>query len=350
VVILVGAIGGLLVYFRHETTVWLTARDFARAQLSRRAVWVGLPAENHRLRATLTRAERATLHDAADFDPTTQPAEQFVSLLHEHSTNVVILSLSGLGRETAAAILLACAREGVEVLVRPGLAALPLPRIRVEQFGGEAVFHYRAQEAAPGALLAKQLFDHTAAAVLLVVLAPVFGIIALAIRLTSPGPVLYRQTRAGLNGRAFTLLKFRSMAAGAEAQQGALTARNEMRGPVFKVSDDPRVTPLGRLLRRHSLDELPQLWNVLRGEMSLVGPRPLPIDEVRRFDQDTHRRRLSVKPGLTGLWQTSGRSDIIDFAEWVRLDLYYIDGWSLWLDVKILLATIPVALFGRGGR
>ncbi|HND62041.1 MAG TPA: sugar transferase, partial [Opitutaceae bacterium] len=132
--------------------------------------------------------------------------------------------------------------------------------------------------------------------------------------------------------------------------QASLAHRNEMKGPVFKVTNDPRVTPLGRFLRRHSLDELPQLWNVLRGEMSLVGPRPLPIEEVKRFDQDTHRRRLSVKPGLTCLWQVSGRNDIADFDDWVRLDLAYIDQWSLWLDFKILLLTIPVALFGRGGK
>ena len=181
-------------------------------------------------------------------------------------------------------------------------------------------------------------------------LSPLLLLIALAIRLTSPGPAIYRQVRAGLNGRSFRMLKFRSMRAGAEDQQAELAAQNEMRGPVFKVANDPRVTPLGRILRRHSLDELPQLWNVLRGEMSLVGPRPLPVEEVKRFDSDTHRRRLSVKPGLTGLWQVSGRSEIADFTDWVRLDLAYIDEWSLWLDCKILLATLPAALFGRGAR
>jgi lipopolysaccharide/colanic/teichoic acid biosynthesis glycosyltransferase len=153
-----------------------------------------------------------------------------------------------------------------------------------------------------------------------------------------------------LNGRPFTMFKFRSMQSGADQHQAELAQHNEMRGPVFKVSADPRVTPLGRFLRRFSLDELPQLWNVLRGEMSLVGPRPLPIEEVKRFADDAHRRRLSVKPGLTCLWQISGRNDIADFDDWVRLDLAYIDQWSLWLDLKILIATIPVALLGRGGR
>jgi lipopolysaccharide/colanic/teichoic acid biosynthesis glycosyltransferase len=129
-----------------------------------------------------------------------------------------------------------------------------------------------------------------------------------------------------------------------------LAALNEMTGPVFKITKDPRVTPIGKWLRKTSVDEFPQLFNVLRGEMSLVGPRPLPVDEVRRFDDVAHRRRLSVKPGLTCLWQISGRNQISDFREWVRLDLEYIDNWSLWLDFKIILRTIPVVLFGRGAK
>ena len=350
VIILVGAIGGLLIYARHELTSWLQSRDFARGQLRRRALWVGLPAENSRMRGTLTRAEQASLEDAGEFDPTAQPVEDFVRRLHGQAINVVILNVAGIAHDQASRILRACSREGVEVLVRQGFSALPWPQVTVDQFGGEAVFYYRAQSAAYSHLLIKHLFDYAASAVLLVLLSPVFALVALAIKLTSPGPVLYRQTRAGLNGRSFPMLKFRSMKLGAEEQQAELAAQNEMRGPVFKVTNDPRVTPLGRFLRRHSLDELPQLWNVLRGEMSLVGPRPLPVEEVKRFDDDTHRRRLSVRPGLTCLWQISGRNDIADFEDWVRLDLAYIDQWSLWLDLKILLATIPVALFGRGAR
>jgi lipopolysaccharide/colanic/teichoic acid biosynthesis glycosyltransferase len=184
----------------------------------------------------------------------------------------------------------------------------------------------------------------------LLVLAPLFLLTALLVATSSRGPIIYRQQRAGLNGRPFTMYKFRSMRAGAEQLQADLADHNEMEGPVFKMKRDPRVTPVGRFLRRHSLDELPQLWNVLRGEMSLVGPRPLPLEEVHRFENLAHRRRLSVKPGLTCLWQVRGRNDITSFEEWVRLDLEYIDQWSLWLDVKILLATLPVALLGRGAR
>jgi lipopolysaccharide/colanic/teichoic acid biosynthesis glycosyltransferase len=174
--------------------------------------------------------------------------------------------------------------------------------------------------------------------------------IAAAIKFTSPGPVLFRQQRSGLSGAPFTLYKFRTMITNAEQFKHELEAMNEMSGPVFKLTNDPRITPIGRWLRKYSLDELPQLWNALRGEMSLVGPRPLPVDEVKRFDNLAHRRRLSMKPGLTCLWQISGRNQISDFKEWVRLDLEYIDHWSLWLDLKILLLTVPVVLRGTGAK
>jgi lipopolysaccharide/colanic/teichoic acid biosynthesis glycosyltransferase len=146
------------------------------------------------------------------------------------------------------------------------------------------------------------------------------------------------------------MYKFRTMVTDAEQRKQELAAFNEMSGPVFKVSNDPRITAVGRWLRKFSLDEFPQLFNVLRGEMSLVGPRPLPVDETRRFDDFAHRRRLSVKPGLTCLWQISGRSNVRDFKEWVRLDLEYIDNWSLWLDLKILIQTIPIVVKGSGAK
>jgi lipopolysaccharide/colanic/teichoic acid biosynthesis glycosyltransferase len=176
------------------------------------------------------------------------------------------------------------------------------------------------------------------------------AVVAFVIKVTSPGPVLFRQQRSGLSGRPFTIYKFRTMVSNAEQLKDELAAMNEMSGPVFKVSQDPRVTGVGRWLRKYSIDEFPQLYNVLRGEMSLVGPRPLPVDEVKRFSDLAHRRRLSMKPGLTCLWQVSGRNEIKDFKDWVRLDLEYIDNWSLWLDVKILWWTVPIVLTGAGAR
>jgi exopolysaccharide biosynthesis polyprenyl glycosylphosphotransferase len=200
-------------------------------------------------------------------------------------------------------------------------------------------------------MLAKQALDLFGALVALLIFGPlVMFPIAVLIKLTSPGPVMFRQQRSGINGAPFSIFKFRTMNSNAEQFKHELAAMNEMSGPVFKVTNDPRITPIGRWLRKFSLDELPQLFNVLRGEMSLVGPRPLPVDEVRRFNDLAHRRRLSVKPGLTCLWQVSGRNKISNFQDWVRLDLKYIDNWSIWLDVAILLRTIPVVVLGTGAK
>jgi len=186
------------------------------------------------------------------------------------------------------------------------------------------------------------------ATALLVILSPVLVAIAIAIKLDSPGPVLFRQLRCGLHGRPFTFLKSRSMRVDAEALKKDLAPYNEMDGPAFKMTNDPRVTPLGGFLRRTSLDELPQLWNIIRGDMSIVGPRPAVLEEVRQYEP-WQRRRLSMKPGLTCLWQVNGRNELT-FDEWMRLDLEYIDNWSLWLDLKIAFKTIPAVLFGRGAR
>jgi exopolysaccharide biosynthesis polyprenyl glycosylphosphotransferase len=198
--------------------------------------------------------------------------------------------------------------------------------------------------------ITKLLLDFFGALALIILTGLPMLIIALWIKLTSPGPAVFRQKRSGLNGAPFTIFKFRTMMTNAEQLKHELAAMNEMSGPVFKVTNDPRITPFGKWLRKWSLDELPQLFNVLRGEMSLVGPRPLPVDEVKRFSDLAHRRRLSVKPGLTCLWQIKGRNQIADFKEWVRLDLEYIDNWSIWLDVKILLLTPPAVLRGTGAK
>src|SRR5579885_2784098 len=190
--------------------------------------------------------------------------------------------------------------------------------------------------------LAKRIVDVVAAAALLVLLAPVLLLITIAIKLESRGPVLFRQTRLGKDGCSFTFLKFRGMVADAEARQAELDALNEADGPIFKMKRDPRVTRVGRFIRKTSLDELPQLWNVLRGEMSLVGPRPPVPKEVSRYEPWQHGR-LAVKPGMTGLWQVSGRSNI-RFSEMVRLDFEYIEHWSLLLDMKIVLLTFVAVI------
>ncbi len=197
-------------------------------------------------------------------------------------------------------------------------------------------------------LIVKRVIDFSVAVGCLLLLSPLVLVTALLVKLTSPGPVFYRQTRCGLFGRRFTLVKFRTMVDGAQDRLWEIRHLNEMDGPVFKMRNDPRVTALGGFLRRSSIDEIPQFWNVVKGEMSIVGPRaPLP-EEVGHYSL-RQRRRLSVKPGITCLWQVSGRSHI-DFQRWMDLDLEYIDNWSLWLDLGIMLKTIPAVFTGRGAR
>jgi lipopolysaccharide/colanic/teichoic acid biosynthesis glycosyltransferase len=197
-------------------------------------------------------------------------------------------------------------------------------------------------------LFVKRLIDIAVSSALLLLLSPLFLLIAAAIKITTPRlPVLFPWRVIGLHGRPFTGYKFTTMVADAEAQKDGLRALNEMQGPVFKIKDDPRVTPLGRMLRRFSLNELPQLWSVLKGDMSLVGPRPAFRDELERYEL-WQKRKLSVRPGLTCLWQVSGRNSINDFNDWVRLDLEYIERWSLWLDMRILARTAWAVVSGTG--
>jgi exopolysaccharide biosynthesis polyprenyl glycosylphosphotransferase len=350
VVVMTGGLAGILIYARAEIMRRIDATRLAQEQFRRRVLWVGAPEAVAQLRAGLVPYESELLQTAADIDPRGGMADDFVALLHQHSVNLVVVDVTGLAATDILPVLSACEREGVETVVRAGIFHTPVFRPEIDNLGGEPVVFYRAQTAPAGHLLVKRVFDFLGAALLLVLSLPGLAVIIAVIKFTSSGPVFFRQRRCGLNGRPFEMIKFRSMVCDAETLKADLAARNEMKGPVFKVRDDPRVTRAGGFLRRHGLDELPQLWNVLRGEMSLVGPRPLPVDEVHRFDDDAHRRRLSVLPGMTCLWQVHGRNDIVDFTEWVRLDLEYIDHWSLWLDFKILLATIPAVLFGRGGR
>jgi lipopolysaccharide/colanic/teichoic acid biosynthesis glycosyltransferase len=241
-----------------------------------------------------------------------------------------------------------CAEAGVPVYMPLEEHALPLPSPEVETVGKNHYLVYQPRKVAAPALAAKMLLDRLLAALLIVALLPLMLLIAVAVGIFVGRPVLYVQRRGGLYGKPFPMLKFRTMRLGADAQRPELAELNEMDGPVFKIRNDPRVTPFGRILRRTSLDELPQLFNVLAGQMSLVGPRPLPIDETEAL-AGPHRRRLSMRPGLTCLWQVSGRSDLT-FGEWMGLDLEYVDRWSLGLDLAILLRTIPAIVSRRGAH
>jgi exopolysaccharide biosynthesis polyprenyl glycosylphosphotransferase len=267
-------------------------------------------------------------------------------LLRRHVIDAVIVACPRSMLATITTVVDTCAAAGVPITVLSDLFGDYLPPPVAARFGTLPALTFAPVHHDPLALAAKRATDVAGACAGLLFAGPVLLAAALAVKLTSPGPVLFRQVRCGLHGRRFEMLKLRTMVSGAEARRAELEHLNEMDGPVFKVRDDPRVTPVGRFLRRFSLDELPQLFDVLRGTMSLVGPRPSIPSEVDEY-QTFERRRLSMRPGLTCLWQISGRNEI-GFDDWVRLDLEYIDTWSLAGDLRILLRTFPAVLRGKG--
>jgi exopolysaccharide biosynthesis polyprenyl glycosylphosphotransferase len=351
VIVLFGFISFLLIFTKEEILRFGLRSKFARSQLERRFILVGTGEETNRMRQQLRARPEDGMVVLAELDLNTKSVEELSHLLHEHSVNGVILNARHNYFEQVENAIKTCELEGVEVWLIADFFKTQISHTSFDDFQGRPVLVFSTTPGASWQSVLKQVFDVVMAFFLVVILSPlVFIPIGLFIKLGSPGPILFRQKRCGLNGQPFTIFKFRTMETDAEQRQAELAAMNEMSGPVFKIKNDPRVTRIGRFLRKSSLDELPQLFNVLRGEMSLVGPRPLPVDEVKRFDDFAHRRRLSVKPGLTCLWQISGRNEVSDFRDWVRLDLEYIDNWSLWLDVKILWRTIPIVLIGTGAR
>jgi exopolysaccharide biosynthesis polyprenyl glycosylphosphotransferase len=254
-----------------------------------------------------------------------------VQLIEKEAVDEVLITLPWMYHRKIMGIVRECERQQVSAGIVPDLFQMSLSRVDVDDLGGVPLIGVREVGFGRGALLVRR---------------PLLALIALAIWLDSPGPIVFRQIRVGTGGKLFEIYKFRSMREGAEAELEELRDLNEADGPLFKIHDDPRLTRVGRILRHTSFDELPQLWNVLRGEMSLVGPRPPLPAEVGRY-MEWHKKRLEVRPGMTGLPQVSGRS-LLSFDEMVLLDIYYIENWSLWLDFKILLRTIPKVLFGGG--
>ena len=246
-------------------------------------------------------------------------------------------------------VMLYCEKAGLKVNLAVNLFDLKFSKAKQTDLHGFPLLSFESTSSDFGYLFIKRIFDFVAAGLGMVLLAPFFLMIIILIKISSEGPVFYKQFRCGLYGRKFVFYKFRTMIADAELKLNDLLKYNEMDGPVFKMKNDPRITGIGQWLRKFSIDELPQLWNVVKGDLSLVGPRPPLPHEVEKYDI-WQRRRLSMRPGITCLWQISGRNRIVDFKDWMKLDLDYIDNWTLWLDFKILFKTIPVVLFGIGAR
>ena len=247
----------------------------------------------------------------------------------------------------ASQIVEQCEEQGILVRMMGDIFSPKQAKSTIDQVGGHSTLTLNTGAIGEEAVLIKRSIDLLIAVPSVILLLPFFAFIATLIKITSPGPVFFIQERVGLNKRLFRLLKFRTMVPEAESLQAELEHLNEVKGAAFKITNDPRITPLGNLLRKTSIDELPQLINVINGDMSLVGPRPLPIRDLQEFNEDWQRRRWSVRPGLTCLWQVSGRSSL-SFTKWMELDLQYIDKWSIWLDLKILFKTIPAVIKGTG--
>lgn len=273
-------------------------------------------------------------------------AHDLPSILENRVIDEVIFAVSQEELNQMSNLLLLCEERGITFRVVLNFFPHTISRTHLEEMDGYPLLTFSTTPKSELLFFFCRVVDVAGSLLLLGLLAPLFLLISILIRLDTPGPILYRQTRCGLNGRRFTLYKFRSMVQDAEEKKKGLINFNLMRGPVFKMKNDPRITRVGKILRRLSLDELPQLYNVLKGDMSFVGPRPPLPEEVEKY-KGWQRRRLSMKPGITGLWQVSGRNQI-DFEDWIKLDLEYIDNWSLWLDLKIILKTIPAVLSGKG--
>jgi len=349
VFILFGFCSFALTMLKGELTRWIYQSKLGQAQFKRRIMLIGAPEDIPALRESIKSAGQE-LEVVGEINVNVSSIDHLVAFIHEHSVNTVLIEASHTVLSQVEAVIRSCELEGIETWLLADFFKTQISKTSLDNFFGRPVFVFHSGPEMPWARIVKQIIDLVGGLVLLAVFSWIMVLSAIIIKLTSKGPILFKQERSGLNGRPFVMYKFRTMVTNAEQLKQELAALNEMSGPVFKVTNDPRVTKFGRFLRKSSFDELPQLFNVLRFEMSLVGPRPLPVDEVKRFDDVAHRRRLSVRPGLTCLWQVSGRNDLKDFEEWVRLDLKYIDNWSLWLDIKILWRTIWVVLFGTGAR
>ncbi len=350
VLIIFAMLAPVALLLRERLMVWYHIRQLRQGADGERIIVAGEPASIRNLLDGLTPAQRLEIQVVAEIDLQSQGIEALVESLHRHSVGRVVLAFSCIELDKVQRAIEACEIEGVEAWLNADFIHTSVARPTYEVLAKRPMLVFRATPELSWALLVKNVVDRVGALCGLLVLSPLLIGVAILVRVSSPGPVIFRQKRAGLHGQPFEMWKFRTMCADAEQRRDELAARNTMTGPVFKVDDDPRVTPIGKWLRRTSIDELPQLFNVLHGEMSLVGPRPLPLYEVEKFERAEHRRRLSMKPGLTCIWQIRGRNKVTDFRDWVRMDLEYIDNWSIALDFYILIRTIPTVLLGSGAK
>ena len=334
------------------TAAWLK-RQITKESAKERVLLAGSKAETTQLLAELDPDITGSWNIVDHFDLEERAVEELFVLLKEQAVSRVIFAAKETGFDKVARAVEACELQGVEAWIAASFIRSQIARPVFDVLGKKPMLVLRSTPELSWELLFKDSFDRVAAVLIILLTLPLWIFAAIGIRLMSPGaPVFFSQMRAGRYGQPFRMWKFRTMMANAENLLDQIKEEhgNQMDGPVFKLDQDPRIFSFGSLLRKLSIDELPQLLNVVTGDMSLVGPRPLPLYEVEAFCEMSHRRRLSVKPGITCEWQVGGRNKITSFEDWVAMDLRYIDNWSLWLDFTILLRTIPAVLFGKGAR
>jgi exopolysaccharide biosynthesis polyprenyl glycosylphosphotransferase len=330
-------------------------RSWMRGQIKQgrfreRVVFAGPLEDVERLIKSLPEDHVQQMDIVSRIDIAVQPISRLVEAIHEKSVGRVIFAASHVHFNRIEEAVNACELEGVEAWLWADFIQTSIARPTFDAMGNKPMLVFRCTPEMSWELMVKGIIDWAGAVVGILLSSPLWLIAFIGIKLSSPGPVFFTQMRSGRFGHPFKMYKFRTMGLDAEARRADLEEHNQMSGPVFKVERDPRIFAFGQWLRKLSIDELPQFINILRGEMSLVGPRPLPVYEIEKISDMAHRRRLSVKPGLTCLWQISGRNEITSFDQWVELDLKYIDNWSLWLDITILFRTIPAVLFGSGAK
>lgn len=342
--------GSIALIIKDRVVAWHLRKRAISGKYREPVLLAGTPEEMEQLVQSLPDELLSEVRIVGRIDLENEPIEKLISMMHQQTVTRVLIAAGRAHMDRVQETIGACETEGVEAWLLADFLKTNIARPVFDALGHRPMLVFRTTADAAWELFFKDMIDRIGALIGLILLSPLFLAVAIIIRFTSPGPIVFKQLRGGRHGRPFTMYKFRSMRIDAEERRKELESLNQMSGPVFKIDKDPRITAFGKWLRKTSIDEFPQLFNVLKGEMSLVGPRPLPLYEVEKFEKTEHRRRLSVKPGLTCLWQISGRNEVKEFEDWVKLDLEYIDNWSLWLDFKILILTVPVVVFGFGAK
>lgn len=350
--VIAGFFASLLLLIRFVLARFYCLHKSEMMSIKESIVLAGTPDEVERLYASIVKDEHTQWRVVGRYDLASEKWDDFQQLLHDEAVERVIFAAKHSEFDKIAMAVGMCEVRGIEAWISANFLQTRVARPSFDSIQGNPMLVLRSTPDFSWEVIAKGVMDWCGALLAILLTSPIFFIVAIGIKSQSPGPIFYRQERAGRYGKPFTMLKFRTMVVDADKKLEELKqqAGNQMSGPVFKLEHDPRIFPFGQFLRKYSIDEFPQFVNVFLGQMSLVGPRPMAMYELPNIERSEHRRKLSVKPGLTCIWQVSGRNQISSFDDWVKLDLQYIDNWSLWLDIKLIVMTIPAVFFAKGAK